>query len=93
MKKALDAGLSRADAIRAFTLSVAEIYGFSDRLGSIDKGKIADLVVTKGNAFEDKTTVEYVFIDGVEFKPSKETQRGPEKKATSEAAEERDGGN
>jgi Amidohydrolase family len=72
IKKALDAGLSRADAIRALTLSNAEIYGLSDRMGSIDKGKIANLVVMKGEAFEDKTTVEYVFVDGKLFKPSKE---------------------
>jgi Amidohydrolase family len=72
IKKAIDAGLSRADAIRALTLSTAEIYGLSDRLGSIDKGKIANLVVMKGEAFEEKTTVEYVFVDGKLFKPSKE---------------------
>ncbi len=72
IKKAIDAGLSRSDAIRALTLSTAEIYGVSDRMGSIDKGKIANLVVMKGEAFEDKTTVEYVFVDGKLFKPSKE---------------------
>ena len=76
LKKVLDAGLSRADTIRALTLNVAEIYGVSDRLGSIEKGKIANLVVTKGEAFDDKTTIEYVFIDGKEFKPSKEMQQG-----------------
>ncbi len=75
VKKAIDAGLSRADAIRALTLSTAEMYGLSDRLGSIDKGKIADLVVTRGEPFDDKTTVEYVFIDGKEFKPSKDLQQ------------------
>jgi hypothetical protein len=77
VKKAIDAGLPRADAIRALTLSAAEIYGLSDRLGSIDKGKIANLVVTKGEAFEDKTTVEYVFIDGKLFKPSKVPPASP----------------
>jgi hypothetical protein len=77
LKKALDAGLSRADAIRALTLSPAEIYGVSDRMGSIDKGKIANVVVMKGDAFEDKTTIEYVFVDGREFHPSKELQQGP----------------
>jgi hypothetical protein len=77
LKKALDAGLSRADAIRALTLNAAEIYGVADRLGTIDKGKIANLVVMKGEAFEDKTTVEYVFVDGEEFRPSKELQQGP----------------
>ncbi|MGI9070322.1 MAG: amidohydrolase family protein [Bryobacteraceae bacterium] len=91
LKKALDAGLSRADAIRALTLNVAEIYGLSDRLGSIEKGKIANLVVMKGDAFEDKTTVEYVFIDGTEFKPTKEAQQGPEKKAITANFEARNG--
>jgi len=75
LKKAVDAGLTRADAIRALTLSAAEIYGVSDRLGSIEKGKIANLVVMKGDAFEEKTTVEYVFVDGTEFEPAKELQK------------------
>jgi hypothetical protein len=77
VKRALDAGLSRPDAIRALTLTPAEIYGVADRTGSIAKGKIADLLITKGEAFDDKTTVEYVFVDGVEFKPSKETPPAP----------------
>jgi hypothetical protein len=77
LKKAVDGGLPRADAIRALTLNVAEIYGVSDRVGSIDKGKIANLVLTKGEAFDDKTTVEYVFVDGKKFVPSKEMQQGP----------------
>lgn len=72
VKKAIDAGLSQADAIRALTLSAAEVYGVSNRLGSIEKGKIANLVVTRGDAFEDKSKVEYVFVDGVEIKPSEE---------------------
>ena len=77
LKKAVDAGLGRADAIRALTLNVAEIYGVADRLGSIEKGKIANLTVTKGEAFEDVSTVEYLFIDGKQFRPSKEAQQGP----------------
>jgi imidazolonepropionase-like amidohydrolase len=93
VKKALDAGLSRADAVRALTLNMAEIYGVSDRLGSIEKGKIANLVVMKGGAFDDKTSVEYVFIDGTEFKPTKEAQQGPEKKPAAAEPREPDGGN
>jgi imidazolonepropionase-like amidohydrolase len=77
LKKALDAGLSRADAIRALTVNAAEIYGVADRMGAIEKGKIANLVVMKGEAFEDRTTVEYVFVDGKEFEPSKDLQHGP----------------
>jgi imidazolonepropionase-like amidohydrolase len=77
VKKALDAGLSRADAIRALTLNAAEMYGVADRLGTIEKGKIANLVVMKGDAFDDQTTVEYVFVDGQQFQPSKELQKEP----------------
>ncbi len=51
VKKAIDAGLSREDAVRALTLSVAEIYGVADRIGSIEKGKIANLVVTPRRYF------------------------------------------
>ncbi len=77
VKRALDAGLKRPDAIRALTLTPAEMYGVADRTGSIAKGKIANLVVMKGEAFDEKTTVEYVFVDGVQFKPSKESQQPP----------------
>jgi imidazolonepropionase-like amidohydrolase len=77
VKKAIDAGLPRAEAIRALTLTPAEIYGVSDRLGSIEKGKIANVVVTKGDAFDDASTIEYLFVDGKQFAPSKDLQRAP----------------
>ncbi len=77
IRKSIDAGLSRADAVRALTLTPAEVYGVADRLGSIDKGKIANLVVIRGDVFDDKSTIEYVFIDGNEFEPSKQAQEGP----------------
>ena len=72
VKKAIDAGLPRADAIRALTRNAAEIYGISDRLGSIERGKIANLVITKGDVFEEKSTIEYVFVAGRKFEPPKE---------------------
>ncbi len=49
---------SREQKLRALTLTPAEIYGVSDRLGSIEKGKIANLVVTRGDIFENATKVE-----------------------------------
>ena len=69
VRRAIDAGLPAADALRAMTLSTAEIYGVADRLGSIEKGKIANLVVTKGDLFQNQTEVKYVFVDGVKFEP------------------------
>jgi Amidohydrolase family len=92
LKKAVDAGLPRTDAIRALTLNAAQIYGLADRLGSIEKGKIANLTVTRGDAFEDKTTVEYVFIDGTEFEPSKDLQKPPARKDGGEKTNPADGG-
>lgn len=69
VRRALESGLSPLDAVRAFTLSAAEIYGVADRLGSIEKGKIANLVVTQGELFQEKTRVKYVFVDGVKYEP------------------------
>lgn len=54
------------------TLWPAGIYGVADRLGSIEKGKIANLVVTKGDIVQDRTDVKYVFNDGVKFEPVQE---------------------
>ena len=73
MKRAIDAGLAEADAVRALTLSAAEIYGVADRMGSLEPGKIANLVVTRGNLFDEKTKIEYVFIDGAKYEPLPET--------------------
>jgi imidazolonepropionase-like amidohydrolase len=70
VKKAMDAGLTREQALRALTLTPAEIYGVSDRLGSIEAGKIANLVVTRGDLFENNTKVEMVFVDGRKYTPA-----------------------
>jgi imidazolonepropionase-like amidohydrolase len=67
VKKSVDAGLAPDAAIRALTLSAAEIYGVSDRMGSIENGKIANLVVTDGDLFDEKTKIKIVFVDGRKF--------------------------
>jgi hypothetical protein len=68
-KKSIDAGLAPDAAIRALTLSAAEIFGVADRLGSIENGKIANLVVTDGDLFEEKTKIKIVFVDGRKYEP------------------------
>ena len=57
-------GLPHDVALRSVTLTPAEFLGVADRLGSIDKGKIANLVVATGDIFEYRTEVKYVFING-----------------------------
>jgi imidazolonepropionase-like amidohydrolase len=66
-KKSIDAGLAPDAALRALTLSPAEIFGVADRLGSIENGKMADLVVTDGDLFDEKTKIKMVFVDGRRF--------------------------
>jgi hypothetical protein len=67
VKKSIDAGLTEDAAIRALTLSSAEIFGVADRLGSIEKGKIANLIIADGDLFNEKTKIEIVFVDGMRF--------------------------
>jgi len=68
-KKSIDAGLAPEAALRALTLSPAEIFGVADRLGSIENGKIANLVVTDGDLFEEKTKIKMIFVDGRKYEP------------------------
>ncbi len=57
-------GLTRAQALRAVTLSSAEILGVADNVGSIDRGKTGDLFVCDGDPFELTSQVRYLFING-----------------------------
>lgn len=57
-------GLPRDEALRAVTLYPARILGVADQIGSIEKGKIADLVVANGDLLEIATQVEQVYIKG-----------------------------
>jgi imidazolonepropionase-like amidohydrolase len=57
-------GLDHDAALRSITLSAAELLGVGDRLGSIEKGKDATLIVTTGDPLEIATQVELAFIDG-----------------------------
>jgi imidazolonepropionase-like amidohydrolase len=57
-------GASPSDALRAVTLAPAEILGVADRMGSLEKGKDANLVVVSGAPHDLTTRVEGVMIDG-----------------------------
>ena len=57
-------GMTWDQALRAVTLTPAEILGVSDRYGSLEVGKVANVVVWTGDPFEFSTGVEHVFIRG-----------------------------
>ena len=62
--RAIENGLSRDDAIRALTVWPAEMFGVSDRLGSIEVGKIANLTVVRGELFDRTPRITHLFVDG-----------------------------
>ena len=62
--RAVKDGLPADAAIRALTINAAKIAGADARLGSLERGKIANVVVTDGDLFEERTRVRHVFVDG-----------------------------
>lgn len=62
--KAVKEGLAADAALRALTLDAAKIAGADKRVGSLERGKIANILVTEGDLFADGMKVRHVFIDG-----------------------------
>ena len=68
-------GMRWDDALRAVTLSAAEALGVADKLGSLQVGRSANVVVWDGDPFEFATRAEHVFVRGVEYaKPTREEE-------------------
>ncbi|HMF74245.1 MAG TPA: amidohydrolase family protein, partial [Bryobacteraceae bacterium] len=59
-------GLPHDEALKALTINSAEILGAGDQLGSIEKGKLGDLILTDGDPMEAKTNIKQMFIAGKE---------------------------
>jgi len=70
--RTIENGLSTTDALRAFTIWPATIFGVDNQLGSIETGKIANLTMTRGDLFDRNSRVAHVFIDGrpVDLRPA-----------------------
>jgi imidazolonepropionase-like amidohydrolase len=62
--RAVKDGLAPDAAVRALTINAARIAGAADRLGSLEKGKIANVLVTEGDLFDEKMKVKHAFVDG-----------------------------
>jgi imidazolonepropionase-like amidohydrolase len=57
-------GLGKEEAWKAVTINPAEIFGVADKYGSVEKGKVANLIVATGDPFETRAQIMHVFIDG-----------------------------
>ena len=66
-------GLPYDEALKAITINAAEIWGVADKLGSLDAGKTANVVVSNGDPLDVKTDVKHIFIAGQEI-PLKDRQ-------------------
>jgi len=68
LRRMIEAGLSEDKALAALTTNPAQLLGISSIAGSIEKGKVANLIVTDTTYFKEKANVLYVFADGKKFK-------------------------
>ncbi|REG92760.1 amidohydrolase family protein [Algoriphagus antarcticus] len=57
-------GMGKEEAWKAVTINPAEIFGVADQYGSVETGKVANLIVADGDPFETKTNIMHVFING-----------------------------
>jgi imidazolonepropionase-like amidohydrolase len=74
------AGLSESYALAALTTHPAKMLGLSNVLGTVEKGKIANLVITNKSYFDDKSSIKYVFVDGRKFDFSEPPKKSGENK-------------
>jgi imidazolonepropionase-like amidohydrolase len=68
VRTAIKAGLPKDVALRALTIQPARYLGLDRELGSLEPGKIANVVLVKGEIFDDNAQVAKAFVDGVLFK-------------------------
>jgi imidazolonepropionase-like amidohydrolase len=83
VRKAIDRGLPREAALRAVTLGAAEVLGIADRTGSLDAGKIADVVAWSGEPLTKDAKAKMVFVDGQVYEPDEAPSPAPSPRAES----------
>ena len=85
VKKSIERGLDEQMAVQALSLNAAEILGLSDRLGSLEAGKIGNVLVTQGGLFDEAMTIHSVFVDGRQFRPEPPAEDPTETRPSEEA--------
>jgi imidazolonepropionase-like amidohydrolase len=73
--RAVAYGLPYDEALKAITINAAEIWGASDKMGSIEKGKWADLMLVNGDPLETPTQIKALYIKGKEVDLSNKQSR------------------
>jgi len=86
LRRMIAAGLSEEAALAALTTAPAQLLGLSDRLGTIDMGKMANLVVTDKPYFNEKAAVRFVVVDGDLFRLEKKEAKKADAKVSAGGA-------
>lgn len=77
IRKAIERGLSRETALAALTLNPAKIFGVEKQLGSIETGKLGNLLVADGDLFDEKTKITDVWITAKRYEVKKRDEVDP----------------
>ena len=91
IRKAIENGLSADDALRATTLAPARIFGVDRQIGSLERGKIANLVISDKPLFDKEAKVTRVFVDGREVRLPAEEEKKTDDATAAAAATPIDG--
>ena len=75
LRRMIAAGLTEDQVLAALTTTPAQMLGISDRVGSVDIGKIANLVISDKSYFNEKAKVRFVFVDGVLYKNEQKEEK------------------
>jgi imidazolonepropionase-like amidohydrolase len=75
LRRMIAAGLSEDAALAALTTTPAQLLGLSDRMGTVENGKMANLIISDKSYFNEKAKVRYVFVDGVMYKQEVKEER------------------
>jgi imidazolonepropionase-like amidohydrolase len=82
VRTAIASGLSKEAALRAVTLGAAEVLGIADRTGSLEAGKMANVVAWSGDPLTKEAKAKMVFVDGRLYEPEERTETKKEGSAT-----------
>ena len=80
LRRMISAGLSEENALAALTTIPAQSLGLSNRMGTIEKGKMANIVLIDKPLFSEKAKVKYVFVDGKLYKSEAKKSSGKKAK-------------
>ncbi len=79
VKILLDNGLTKDDVLKSFTMDAAKILGISDITGSVERNKLANIILTNGELFEKETNIVYTIVEGKMYKHEIKKKKKKEK--------------